>query len=410
MIKYIGCLLMLLTQVLAVSGQYEKAQPPALGIHFFFDTFRSMDTSQSKSSFTKPEPGLTITYLLGLNRQVNLNICVAGSLVDFPFKNGNHNQDNEKKLLLEADASVQYRIIPYPHSVSPYASIGLGFSKYSNYYGSFVPVGMGLQANLSHNTFLLLAIQYRLALTSTQNNHFFCSIGIAGIIGEKKIKKSRELPPAPVKINMDRDGDGIVDSLDECPDIAGLTEYKGCPDQDGDGIPDKADKCPTVPGFVRYGGCPIPDSDLDGINDEEDSCIHVAGIKENHGCPLKTEILNEQLAKQAKNIFFETDKYEILPGSYQALDEVIAILKKYPQINVAIEGHTDNSGTAAKNKLLSENRAHAVMRYMAVKGKIETNRLSTAGYGASRPIANNNTVEGRAINRRVEIKILNTDL
>ena len=214
----------------------------------------------------------------------------------------------------------------------------------------------------------------------------------------------------PVKINIDHDGDGIVDSLDECPDIPGLTEYKGCPDQDGDGIPDKADKCPTVPGFVRYGGCPIPDSDLDGINDEEDSCVHVAGIKENHGCPLKTELLNEQLAKQAKNIFFETDKYEILPGSYQALDEVIAILKKYPQIHVAIEGHTDNSGTAAKNKLLSENRALAVMHYLAEKGKIETNRLSTAGYGASRPISDNKTVEGRATNRRVEIKILNTDL
>ena len=73
--------------------------------------------AQSKSSFTKPEPGLAITYLLGLNKQVNLNICVAGSLVDFPFKNGNHNQDNEKKLLLEADASVQYRI----HTLPPFS-------------------------------------------------------------------------------------------------------------------------------------------------------------------------------------------------------------------------------------------------------------------------------------------------
>ncbi|MFT4024709.1 MAG: outer membrane beta-barrel protein, partial [Flavihumibacter sp.] len=89
-------------------------------------------------------------------------------------------------------------------------------------------------------------------------------------------------PPAPA----DRDHDGVVDSLDACPDVAGLAALNGCPDKDGDGITDAADKCPDVPGLAKYEGCPIPDTDKDGINDEQDKCPTEAGVAKYQGCPI----------------------------------------------------------------------------------------------------------------------------
>ncbi|MBK5270689.1 MAG: outer membrane beta-barrel protein, partial [Bacteroidia bacterium] len=94
-------------------------------------------------------------------------------------------------------------------------------------------------------------------------------------------KKYTVLPP-------DRDGDGIYDKDDKCPDVPGVKEYDGCPvpDTDGDGINDLEDKCPTVKGVKEYMGCPIPDTDGDGINDKEDKCPTVPGVKEYQGCPI----------------------------------------------------------------------------------------------------------------------------
>lgn len=81
----------------------------------------------------------------------------------------------------------------------------------------------------------------------------------------------------------DTDGDGIVDTEDACPAEAGLIEFNGCPDTDGDKIVDKDDECPTVPGLEQFKGC--PDTDEDGIQDSEDDCPEVAGIAEFKGCP-----------------------------------------------------------------------------------------------------------------------------
>ena len=91
---------------------------------------------------------------------------------------------------------------------------------------------------------------------------------------------------------IDTDGDGIPDDVDKCPLVKGDLKNNGCPaalaDSDGDGIPDDVDKCPTVFGYYRYNGCPIPDTDGDGVNDEIDHCKTVPGLASNHGCPAKT--------------------------------------------------------------------------------------------------------------------------
>ena len=105
-----------------------------------------------------------------------------------------------------------------------------------------------------------------------------------------------------------------------------------------------------------------------------------------------------------KNIFFETNKYVLLPESKTELNKLVDLLKKNPGIKMEIGGHTDNVGNDADNLKLSENRSKSVVQYLVENG-IETSRLSAKGYGETMPIADNNTDTGRAQNRRTEFKI-----
>lgn len=105
-----------------------------------------------------------------------------------------------------------------------------------------------------------------------------------------------------------------------------------------------------------------------------------------------------------KNIFFETNKYELKPESQTELDQVVQLLKDNPTLHIQINGHTDNSGKTTDNKTLSENRARAVTAYLVTKGIAQT-RLAFKGFGDTVPVADNATQEGRAQNRRTELKV-----
>jgi len=104
-----------------------------------------------------------------------------------------------------------------------------------------------------------------------------------------------------------------------------------------------------------------------------------------------------------KGLSFDTAKWNIKPSEYPILDSVARILIRNPSMKLEIQGHTDNRGSAKYNRRLSEKRAQAVMEYLVKKG-IGTDRLSAVGYGFSRPAATNTTAQGRAMNRRVELK------
>ena len=105
-----------------------------------------------------------------------------------------------------------------------------------------------------------------------------------------------------------------------------------------------------------------------------------------------------------KNVFFDTDKFELKPKSKVELDKLAQFLKGNPTLKIELGGHTDNQGSKSHNKTLSQNRAKAVMEYLIAAG-IDAERLTSAGYGDEKPIATNETVEGRALNRRTEYKI-----
>lgn len=103
-------------------------------------------------------------------------------------------------------------------------------------------------------------------------------------------------------------------------------------------------------------------------------------------------------------ILFDTNKSDLRPASMTEIQKMAAILQKYPDTNVIIEGHTDNSGSDAINQPLSERRAQAVANYTTAQG-VDATRVETKGYGSSQPVADNTTAEGKQANRRVEVAI-----
>jgi outer membrane protein OmpA-like peptidoglycan-associated protein len=158
-------------------------------------------------------------------------------------------------------------------------------------------------------------------------------------------------------------------------------------------------------GFVFNLG-EVSDRDGDGVADNVDRCPDEPGSKLNEGCPsVKREdkVLIENIAKR---IYFETDSDVLKPESKLDLDLLSDVLKRNPQANLMIEGHTDSSGDDAHNLDLSKRRASSVVKYLVEKG-IAASRLSSEGYGETMPVASNDTPEGRAQNRRVELKVKN---
>lgn len=205
----------------------------------------------------------------------------------------------------------------------------------------------------------------------------------------------------------DKDADGVYDFIDECPDVAGPQENRGCPYKDGDndGILDKDDDCPTLAGPAANKGCPYKDSDKDGLLDKDDDCPNTPGPKSNKGCPVIEQAVIEVLKTAFDNLEFEVAKDVILEGSKVSLGELAEVLKKKPTWKLEITGHTDNQGDDTANMLLSKKRAEAVKAYLVSQG-IDATRLITQYYGETKPIATNDTPEGRQKNRRVEMKVV----
>ena len=212
--------------------------------------------------------------------------------------------------------------------------------------------------------------------------------------------------PGPPRWNgcpiPDSDHDGINDEEDSCKMIPGVLRYHGCPipDTDQDGINDEEDSCKTVPGLPKYHGCPIPDRDQDGINDELDKCPDQPGPVENQGCPIIKVAITERAQLVAANVMFDVNSSRLTKGSYPALKELADSLKSNPDLDLIVEGHTDNLGRTEYNVQLSLKRAESVKKVLVVMG-IENNRIKVAGFGDAHPVANNNTAEGRTKNRRV---------
>jgi outer membrane protein OmpA-like peptidoglycan-associated protein len=219
----------------------------------------------------------------------------------------------------------------------------------------------------------------------------------------------------------DNDNDGIADANDRCPnepeDKDGFQDGDGCadPDNDGDGIPDAKDRCPNdaedKDSFQDDDGCPDPDNDGDGLLDANDRCVNEPETKndfqDDDGCPDKkpeVKIVDREIVFD--KVYFDTGTANLKPESRDLLKVVAGVIKEHPEITrLRVGGHTDSKGTPAKNLVLSKDRAAAVKAFLIEQG-VEEKRLVSEGYGQTRPIASNATPEGREKNRRVQFTIL----
>ena len=327
----------------------------------------------------------------------------------------------------------------------PYVYLGGGYANLADASEGTLNAGLGFNTWFSDNLGLNFQSGGKKQFAGKVQDHFQHSIGLVFQFGGKdtdgdgvydredacpEVAGLKEFNGCP-----DADGDGIKDSDDACPEVAGLAELNGCPDADGDGIADKDDACPTKAGLKSLNGCPDadsdgvadnkdkcpntagpsdnagcpwPDTDKDGVLDKDDKCPNVAGVASNNGCPeviIKEEEV-EKLKEFAKSIFFNTGKTTFRTGVVGKLDLIGKILAENPKANFSIEGHTDSSGRASYNLKLSERRAKSVLDYLVNKSGVSPSRLTSKGFGEEYPIADNKTRDGRAQNRRVEIKLV----
>jgi outer membrane protein OmpA-like peptidoglycan-associated protein len=175
-------------------------------------------------------------------------------------------------------------------------------------------------------------------------------------------------------------------------------------DPDGDSVIGEGDRCPGVAGPVENGGCPDTDTDGDAVVDRLDRCpAHPSSPKGRDGCPLARIAGNKILILE--QVHFATDQDVILSESFDTLDEVAQVMLSHLEIQrVLVEGHTDSRASDAYNLDLSRRRAASVMNFLLDSG-IAVERVCSAGFGRTRPLAGNDTEEGMALNRRVEFTI-----
>ncbi len=370
---------------------------------------------------------LLMTYKLPLTANHKNNFFIsAGPYLAF-FYNGSMNQQSRTAVrnnLGQIDSNVKYRYtnedvdLPVGNAPGKYKTFDIGISTRAG----FELGNVMLSAYFTHG--------FTNFYTADYNGTFHHQV-FGGTLGIWLTRSHPPAPAPPVKKDSDKDGitddedacplqpgsiawhgcptpdtdhDGIDDDHDSCRAIAGVARYHGCPvpDTDGDGIDDEHDSCKTIPGSAKYNGCPVPDRDKDGVNDEDDKCPDQPGAIENNGCPVVAA--PQKMEYDGGKILFQSSSSRLTAGSYPSLNALADTLRIHPTWHLTIGGHADSTGNAAKNLILSQQRADAVKAYLVKKG-ISAGRITAVGYGQEKPLGNNKTNAGKAANRRVELKL-----
>ncbi len=297
-------------------------------------------------------------------------------------------------------------------SVTPFVLLGaggLGVSSPRAGVGKDIDAAIhfGIGAKFYINRYIMLRLDLRDVLTARRGvaesvtQTFEVLLGLSVTLGRKKDRS----PPKDLK---DTDGDGFLDHADTCPSVPGVAP-DGCPlkDRDGDGFLDADDKCPDQPGTAPD-GCPRPDRDQDRIADVDDKCPddpeNRNGFRDADGCPDEVPKEVRNFTGVIEGINFDVDKDTIKRESRPRLDNAAELLKQFGELSVEIGGHTDATGSREHNLDLSQRRAESVKKYLVERG-VDEKRLTTRGYGPDKPIATNDTKEGRTKNRRIEFSL-----
>ncbi|XOB62892.1 OmpA family protein [Campylobacterota bacterium DY0563] len=254
-------------------------------------------------------------------------------------------------------------------STSLYALVGLGIEHfnneaYGNETGLFGNYGFGIKYKISEDIALKADLRH-LVETDHGDNNLLYTVGIAIPFGKKAAPEAPKVDETPAP--KDSDNDGVFDMNDQCPNsaVGALVDKVGCEvDTDQDGVVDSKDKCPDTP---------------------------KGDIVDENGCSLKVNL----------NILFDFDSSRINNSYDSRIKKFADFMKAFPSVSGKIEAHTDAKGSDEYNQKLSERRAASVVKALEAYG-VDASRLKSIGYGETRPVATNETEEGRALNRRVE--------
>jgi outer membrane protein OmpA-like peptidoglycan-associated protein len=430
-LTFLFALAIFCTSVFAQQKWTASKKESLIGIHFNMADFNGPTgikdplTGKVYSPIKDMSKGLSFSYWKGLTNKIDFSTKL--NMMFHNYNLINNGLSDKTELGLELEPTINIRPIADNSKLAPFLTAGVGVGYYTGDFGAYIPAGVGLQFNMNSVVYLFVQAQYKFSLTTdVLNDNLFYSFGLAQNITKQKPVIAPPPPPLPiVEVPKDRDGDGVLDVNDKCPDVKGLASLQGCPDRDGDGIADADDACPDVKGLAKYKGCPIPDTDKDGVNDEDDKCVTVSGVARYQGCPIPDtdgDGINDEedkcpnVAGPADNfgcpvigiksyeIAFKPGSAVLLPKAKLILDTVVTYLNVNTGVNVTVDGHTDNTGTDKINDPLSLKRAEASKAYIVSKG-VAADRMTTTGFGSKQPVADNKTAAGRLKNRRIEIKI-----
>ena len=275
-------------------------------------------------------------------------------------------------------ANVMY-LFPGPRLFTPFVTIGGGRGEYNRDTFDNGKTDTENQYNFGVGTYIGTSKRFSfradirgLYTLDAEKLQPWAAVGIVFKFGKTEEPKA---VPVVAKV-VDTDGDGVPDTTDACPGTpAGVSvDSRGCPlDSDGDGVPDYLDKCPNTPRGTKVDAT---------------------------GCPVAVAAA----VTFDLTVEFAFNSAEINDLSFRELRKAMTFMREHPDTKAVVEGNTDNKGSDEYNQKLSERRAAAVKEVL-VKSDIEASRLTTVGYGESRPVASNDTEEGRAKNRRVSIVV-----
>ncbi|MFN5134640.1 MAG: thrombospondin type 3 repeat-containing protein, partial [Chitinophagaceae bacterium] len=212
----------------------------------FSKAFNGTDwLNPSKKSF-----GIGMSWWKQLTPKIDFSASLTGTFSNFPELFVKGDSIGQAGFTPQLDALIHLNALKQTATVNPFLTVGAGAGMFQSEFAAYAPVGAGLKILFNEGAFLIAQTQYRLALTDAiTNDYLFYSIGFAQTMGKRK-KENSEPPPQQEELVIppDRDGDGVENTKDECPDVKGT--LKGCPDSDGDGVADKDDVCPNEKGIL----------------------------------------------------------------------------------------------------------------------------------------------------------------
>ena len=354
-------------------------------------------------------------------------------------RNGLWVRDSETHLDISANLLAFYdRTRPF----APYLTAGIGYLGQSINGGGgdnrpSATFSAGFKWRLGQSRFSIRN-EYRARLAYESDFNFVDIIATLGV--EYRFgARARDLGVPESDKPSDTDGDGVLDWWDECPDTPAGVEVtsKGCEirdmerDEDGDRVPDYRDQCPNTPtgAPVDMKGCSL-DSDMDGVLTGEDRCPGSlpGGSVDKFGCDNDQDkdgvIDPDDRCPQTRprvevdlygceirdvislpGVNFQSSSDLLEPGAEELIKQIADTLRDNAYLQIEVAGHTDDRGSDINNQGLSDRRAKIVFDYLFLYG-VDPGRLTFRGYGETQPIADNETSEGRAINRRVELRVI----